>query len=84
MFYFNTVHKYDKAVAVLTKSVHYSDAGVNDWKLLAHAYTREGKLQDALATWKTIKKMYPKAQMVDHNMQEVETMIQKESATKSE
>jgi tetratricopeptide (TPR) repeat protein len=82
-FYFQTERQYGKAIGVLSKSVHDADAGDTDWKLLAHSYTRAGDLDQALATWKQIKKLYPTSPRVDGNMQEVEAMIQKQHAAGS-
>jgi tetratricopeptide (TPR) repeat protein len=82
-FYFNTLHSYDKSIAVLTRSSKLADANATDYKLLAHSYSRAKDYKDALATWKVIKQKFPTAVAVDHNLQEAQAAYSKSVGTRS-
>ena len=80
MFYYNTMKNYPAAVAVFRRDAATADAGVNDYKMLAHAYERTGNLTGALVTWKAVKKRWPDAPAVDLNLKRVQAKV---SATSS-
>ena len=75
MFYYNTLHEYKQAERVLTHSVHDPDAGVLDWKLLAHTYESEGNYDKAVATWKHIKHQYPTTPALQSNLNRDEAIL---------
>ncbi len=75
MFYYNTVHEYKQAEQVLSKSVHDPDAGVLDWKLLAHTYESEGDYVKAVATWKHIQRDYPTTPALQSNLKRDEAIL---------
>ena len=79
-FYMNTLKNYKATIATEEKGVHCKAATVNDWRMLAHAYEKNGQLDEALATWKQIKQLFPNANNVDHNLARVQSLIDNRKA----
>jgi tetratricopeptide (TPR) repeat protein len=67
-FYFNTLKDYRTAIAVFQSDIRQPDADANDWKMLAHSYERIQAYDLAVDTWTKIKKRWPDAPAVDHNL----------------
>jgi len=69
MFYTSFAHDYAAAEAVFRKCVAVCpDAGLPEWKMIAHCYERENMIDDAVATWQEIKRRYPNGLAVDSNL----------------
>ncbi|HEY3330530.1 MAG TPA: tetratricopeptide repeat protein [Capsulimonadaceae bacterium] len=75
IFYFNTKKDYAQAVKASEIGVTKSDADVNDWRALAHAYEKTRQLDKALTTWKTMKTKYPTATAVDTNLNRLQKIV---------
>ena len=75
-FYMNTLKNYALAVKASESGVRQADAGINDWRMLAHAYEKNHQLEEALATWKTMKTRWPDGLAIDHNRDRVERLIE--------
>ena len=75
LFYYNTLREYKKAEQVLTRSVRDPDAGVLDWKMLAHTYEAEGNYDKAVATWKHIQLDYPTTPALHSNLNRDESIL---------
>ncbi|MDR3710210.1 MAG: hypothetical protein P4L33_18090 [Capsulimonadaceae bacterium] len=78
-FYFGTLKNYAAAVKVGEQEVRKSDADINDWRMLAHSYEKNHQLDQALATWRTIKTKWPNGTAVDVNLLRVERLVQAKS-----
>jgi tetratricopeptide (TPR) repeat protein len=68
-FYFNTVKNYPKAITSFQCSSGCSDANINDWKMLAHAYEKNGQLDKAISVWQKLHVQYATDGVVEHNLQ---------------
>ena len=67
-FYFGTRHDYGKAANTFRLATRQQDAGINDWKMLAHSYDQLHEYGREVATWRHIKARWPKGVAVDHNL----------------
>lgn len=59
VFLFNHRKEYAKAVQAYTRDTQRADAGILDWRMLAHSYEKAGKWQQAVDTWRAIQKRWP-------------------------
>lgn len=82
-FYFNTLKNYAAAAKVSSEAVAKTDADINDWRMLAHAYEKNRQLNDALHTWKTIKQKWPDGAAVDLNLARVQRLVDAANASVS-
>jgi tetratricopeptide (TPR) repeat protein len=80
-FYYNTLKDYKRSVKVSELGVKKSDADINDWRMLAHAYEKAGQLDKALETWKAIKSKYSNAEAVETNLDRVQRLLNNKSAS---
>jgi len=69
-FYYNTMKEYPKAVNAFSLAAHAPDAGINDWKMLAHSYERNNQIASAITVWKMLNKTYPNNGPIVHNLDE--------------
>jgi len=72
---------YKRSVKVSELGVKKSDADINDWRMLAHAYEKAGQLDKALETWKAIKSKYSNAEAVETNLDRVQRLLNNKSAS---
>jgi tetratricopeptide (TPR) repeat protein len=74
-FYYN--HKqYDQALEPLVASTERKPTSLNPWRLLAHTYTKLGRLDDALRVWNRILETASDDPGAKHNQQEVRALIE--------
>lgn len=73
MFLYNHLKQYDKAVRLYTRDTQHADAGILDWRMLAHSYERAGKWQDAVNTWREIQKRWPHGVSSDPSSADVDS-----------
>ncbi len=69
-FYFNTKHDYRAAARAFKLDTRQADAGLNDWKMLGHAYEKAGQWDEAVATWRAVKRRWPQGMSVDRLLRE--------------
>ncbi len=69
-FYFNTRHDYRAAARAFKADTRQADADLNDWKMLGHAYEKAGQWNEAVATWRAIKRRWPQGMSVDRLLRE--------------
>lgn len=69
-FYFNTTHDYRAAARAFRSDTRQVDAGLNDWKMLGHAYEKAGQWDEAVATWRETKRRWPQGMSVDRLLRE--------------
>ncbi len=69
-FHFNSTHDYLAAAAAFQKDTQQADAGLNDWKMLAHSYEKAGYWDKAVTTWEEIKARWPNGLSVDRLLRE--------------
>jgi tetratricopeptide (TPR) repeat protein len=79
-FYLKTLKNYPRAIETFKRETSYGDAGVNDWKMLAHSYEANNQLFDSLATWKVIESRWPTAPAVELNVHRLESLLSKNSS----
>ena len=79
-FQFNTTHDYRAAALAFQKDTAQADAGLNDWKMLGHAYEKAGEWDAAVQTWQTIKRRWPTGMSVDRLLREAEEKRRKAQA----
>lgn len=58
-FLVNHKHDYPAAIRVFRQDVTQADAGVLDWRMLAHSYEKAGQWDRAVATWRAMRKRWP-------------------------
>ncbi len=58
-FLFNHQHRYADAQQVFARSAALSDAGVLDYRMLAHSYEKLGQYDKAVGVWRRIKARWP-------------------------
>jgi pentatricopeptide repeat protein len=58
-FLYNHLHNFPGAVAVFTADIANADAGILDYRMLAHSYEKEGRWDRALEVWRRIKARWP-------------------------
>lgn len=71
-FYFNTTHDYPAAVKAFQDGTRQAGAGLDDWKMLAHAQEKAGEWDQAVATWCEVKTRWPDGLSVDRLLIEAE------------
>lgn len=71
-FYFNTLKDYRRAANTFKQGTAQPNADINDWRMLAHSYTKAREYDQALAAWQHIKARWPRAVAVDHNLAEAQ------------
>jgi tetratricopeptide (TPR) repeat protein len=74
-FYFNTMHNYPMAIHSFAISSSQEDAGINDWKMLAHSYEKNKQFAKAIVVWKKLQSNHPQDQVIAHNLERDEREI---------
>lgn len=80
-FYFTSLHDYHRAASVFRQAAQQKDAGINDWKMLAHSYKQSHDYDREVATWRHIKARWPHGLNVDNNLREA---VARQRATSGE
>jgi tetratricopeptide (TPR) repeat protein len=75
MFYFNTTKNYKGALEAAQIGTTKSDAGINDWRLLAHSYEKNGMLPECINTWQYIIKTFPDSGAARRNLERVQGLV---------
>lgn len=72
-FLFNHLHRYADARLVFARSAALPDAGVLDWRMLAHSYERLHQYGKAVGVWRQIKARWPNGAPNDQTHGAVDT-----------
>ena len=72
-FLYNHLHRYAQARQVFARSAALPDAGVLDWRMLAHSYEKLGQYDKAVVVWRRIKARWPQGAPRDNTHGAVDT-----------
>ena len=81
-FLFHHLRRYDDARRVFQASAALPDAGVIDWRMLAHSYEKLGQYDRAALVWRRIKARWPNGAPGDETHGAVDTNNLNKNLTK--
>lgn len=70
-----TTKRYAAALPYLKKATTYKNAQVHPYRELAHCYDRLGRLEESLATWRTVVKKFPSFSAGPPNLARVQAKV---------